>query len=155
MLAVARNNVLCWNWPFGSFSVKCSVPDNFKGGMLEVSEWCPPRLESNFYVTLSKDTQGSCWSMVWKPAANENEMHYLYETSPRVNWSLFPPRDGWHVTPTGDEASFTFATCTALAVRYSLRLEEWAYALLYYGPQTKGELATARLPPLGGWVIYF
>jgi hypothetical protein len=47
-----------------------------------------------------------------------------------------------------NEASFTFATCTALAVRYSLRLEEWAYALLYYGPQTKGELATARLPPL-------
>jgi hypothetical protein len=55
-----------------------------------------------FYVSLSKDTQGSCWSMVWKPAANENEMHHLYETSPRVNWSLFPPRDGWHVTPTGE-----------------------------------------------------
>jgi hypothetical protein len=49
------------------------------------------------------------------------------------------------------EASFTFATCMALAVRYSLRLEEWAYALLYYGPQTRGSWQTAGLSPLGGW----
>jgi hypothetical protein len=47
-----------------------------------------------------------------------------------------------------NEASFTFATCTALAVRYSLGLEEWAYTLLYYGPQTRGSWQTAGLSPL-------
>jgi hypothetical protein len=37
----------------------------------------------------------------------------------------------------------------ALAVRYSLRLEEWAYTLLYYGPQTRG---AGKPPDCPHWV---
>jgi hypothetical protein len=56
-----------------------------------------------FYISLSKRTQGSYWSMVWKPVANENATtHYLYETSIKVLWDLFPPRDGWCVCPNGE-----------------------------------------------------
>jgi hypothetical protein len=51
-----------------------------------------------------------------------------------------------------NEASFTFATSAALSfVAVERRLEEWAYALLYYGPQTRGSWQLPDCPHcLGG-----
>jgi hypothetical protein len=54
------------------------------------------------------------------------------------------------------EASFTFATCTALALcTVGERRLGMGIRSSLLGPPTTGQLATARLPPLGGWVIYF
>jgi hypothetical protein len=40
-------------------------------------------------ITLSKLTQGSYWSIRWKPHSYSSETHYLYETSIKVFWDLF------------------------------------------------------------------
>jgi hypothetical protein len=53
-------------------------------------------------ITLSKLTQGSYWSIRWKPHSYSSETHYLYETSIKVFWDLFPPRDGWYICPNGE-----------------------------------------------------
>jgi hypothetical protein len=54
------------------------------------------------YITLNKVTQGSYWAIRWKPSSLSSETHYLYETSVKVFWDLFPPRDGWYSSSNGE-----------------------------------------------------
>jgi hypothetical protein len=58
---------------------------------------------ATFYITLAKVLQGSFWSIWFRPvrdAATET-YYYLYQTSTKVNWDFFPPRDGWYISPVG------------------------------------------------------
>jgi hypothetical protein len=48
------------------------------------------------YIALRKCMHGSCWSIWSRSLANSFSTDFLYETSTKVNWESFPPRDGWY-----------------------------------------------------------